>query len=176
MCTLSFHRHFNYYKSATRARDSVTIISLIRASDWSLWPLHRPLIGWSLITRGSVITGTRTEVTRVLSSDCLVPSINISISALSWVSPSPAETLGLLTSSLGSSWLTEHYGHGDIHEMHRQMEFFTDFWLQFTLRRLQNIDTGLVSSNGYYQCHRGVLWKLDNPSLFCEWTYFANYR
>lgn len=37
ICTLSFHRHFNYYKSATtRTRDSVTITSLTRASDWSL--------------------------------------------------------------------------------------------------------------------------------------------
>ena len=36
ICTLSFHRHFNYGKSATRTRDSVTIISLTRASDWSL--------------------------------------------------------------------------------------------------------------------------------------------
>lgn len=77
MCTLSFHRHFNYYKSATtRTRDSVTIISLTRASDWSL------ALVWSsdwLSSRHPWLRyhGTRTEVTRGLSSDSLVLAINI---------------------------------------------------------------------------------------------------
>ena len=181
MCTLSFHRHFNYNKSATRTRDIVTIISLTRASYWSLW---QPILAsdWLLSHHLWLRDHWHRDRSHPVT-ELRLTGVWVNIVTFIPLPPSPAETLGLTSNSVDPGG----WHHDDIiteqlmtdcairimviREMHRQMGFLTNFWLHFTLRRLQNIDTaGLASSGGCYQCDlKGwqpflVLWM----NIFCK--------
>ena len=165
MCTLSFHRHFNYGKSATRTRDSVTIISLTRASDWSLvlvlssdWlvSLCHP---WLRYHWHQDRSHPGTELLLLVTSLLISrrhphpPSAETSAQAVFWAEADITTELIIhpAVCTLQSLWRYPWNAQANV--------ILFDFCLHFTLRRFTDYSYWLLvwSALVGVACHRGVL-------------------